>query len=117
MSGGSRLKSKRRTPRDTQEKMIPIEWSQSANKTKLAIVRRLMDINLSAALALISTIETETSRLSTYPESGRPGREQGTREPVISGTRYLVIYKIRSAGRMTILRLLHSAQRWPSFKE
>jgi len=97
--------------------MIQIEWSPSANKSKLAIVRRLMEVNLPAALALISTIETETSRLSTYPELGRLGRVQGTRELVISTTRYFVVYKIKSAGRITILRLLHSAQRWPAVKE
>lgn len=94
--------------------MNQIEWSPAANKAKLAIVLRLMNLNLAAALKLASAIESETNRLLIYPELGRPGRVPGTRELVIGGTRYLAIYKIKGAGRITILRLLHSAQRWPN---
>jgi len=93
--------------------MSQIEWSPAANKTKLAIVRGLMGANLQAALRLTVVIETKISRLTKFPELGRPGRLTGTRELVIGRTKYIAVYKISGAGRITILRLLHSAQRWP----
>jgi toxin ParE1/3/4 len=42
---------------------------------------------------------------------GRPGRVQGTRERVITGTPYLVVYRVRH--EVEILRVLHGAMRWP----
>jgi toxin ParE1/3/4 len=43
---------------------------------------------------------------------GRPGRVTGTRELVISGTPFVVIYRLQEQS-IEVLRLLHSAQQWP----
>jgi toxin ParE1/3/4 len=42
---------------------------------------------------------------------GRPGRVQGTRERIITGTPYIVVYRVRH--EVEILRVLHGAMRWP----
>jgi toxin ParE1/3/4 len=45
---------------------------------------------------------------------GRSGRVEGTRELVISRTRYLVVYRFEeTTDQILIVRLLHGAQRWP----
>jgi len=50
--------------------------------------------------------------LASFPETGRAGRREGTRELVIGKTPYLVPYRIRG-DRLEVLRVLHGRQRWP----
>ena len=52
------------------------------------------------------------SHLSEYPDMGRHGRRQGTRELVVPRTPFVIVYRIASE-RVEILRLLHGAQKWP----
>ena len=46
-----------------------------------------------------------------HPEVGREGRAPATREMVIGGTDYLIIYTIRKK-RLELLRVLHSKRLW-----
>jgi toxin ParE1/3/4 len=57
-------------------------------------------------------IEAAVDRLADYPESGRFGRVRGTYELVIVRTPLIMVYRIES-DTITILRVLHGAQRWP----
>jgi toxin ParE1/3/4 len=50
--------------------------------------------------------------LGRFPQRGRRGRKPGTRELVMAGLPYLVIYRIRG-DVIEIARILHGAQRWP----
>jgi addiction module RelE/StbE family toxin len=50
--------------------------------------------------------------LRDHPMTGRPGRAAGTRELVITGTRYLAIYTI-IAETVYIVHINHGAQQWP----
>jgi len=43
---------------------------------------------------------------------GRPGRIEGTRELVVSGTPYIAAYRI-VGDTVRVLRVLHGAQQWP----
>ncbi|HET6521471.1 MAG TPA: type II toxin-antitoxin system RelE/ParE family toxin, partial [Geminicoccaceae bacterium] len=51
--------------------------------------------------------------LAQHPESGRPGRVPGTRELVVSGTPYIVPYRVQG-NTVQILRVLHGARKWPT---
>jgi len=42
---------------------------------------------------------------------GRLGRVKGTRELVVSGTPYVICYRVEPDA-VVILRLLHGAQKW-----
>jgi addiction module RelE/StbE family toxin len=66
----------------------------------------------SAAKRLVEQIEDGVSQLSVHPLLGRPGRVPETRELVIAGTPFLVIYRAE-ARRVIILTVLHGARRWP----
>ncbi|MCK4790011.1 MAG: type II toxin-antitoxin system RelE/ParE family toxin, partial [Desulfobacteraceae bacterium] len=43
---------------------------------------------------------------------GRPGRVAGTRELVISGLPYIVVYTDQD-GMVVILRVMHTSLKWP----
>ena len=51
--------------------------------------------------------------LETFPNLGRVGRVQGTREIAFPPLPFVAIYELR-AGQIVVLRILHGAQRWPS---
>jgi plasmid stabilization system protein ParE len=81
--------------------------------------RRLEDIrewiaadNPAAAVRMIARIRTAVERLAIVSGAGRPGRVAGTRELVISGTPYIVPYRVKGEA-VQIITILHSAQRWP----
>lgn len=57
---------------------------------------------------LIDTIEL----LSNNPEIGRPGRVINTKELIVSGTPYIVPYRIKNEA-IEILRIFHCAMKWP----
>ena len=61
------------------------------------------------AARLLSAVEL----LGKQPSMGRPGRVARTRELVVSGTPYILPYRV-TAGVLEILRALHAARRWPA---
>lgn len=50
--------------------------------------------------------------LRAFPNRGRPGRVQGTRELVLTGP-FLAVYEVREED-VQVLRILHGARQWPS---
>jgi len=57
-------------------------------------------------------IQVQVESLADFPESGRPGHVEGTRELVIHRTPYIAAYRI-AGDTVRILRVLHGARRWP----
>lgn len=65
-----------------------------------------------AAYRLVNSLIDRTERLlAANPMIGRAGRVAGTRELVISGTSYIVAYRITED--VEILAVLHAARDWP----
>jgi toxin ParE1/3/4 len=69
--------------------------------------------NPDAAARIVDRIATSVDRLATHPASGRPGRVPGTRELVVTGTPYIVPYRVRGDS-VEILRVFHAARKWPA---
>ena len=92
--------------------MLALEWREAARADLLAIVDYISDDNVDAALRLLDEIEAKTEKLRHRPKLYRRGRVAGTREMVVRSN-YLVIYA-EDAQVVTILRILHAAQRWPA---
>jgi toxin ParE1/3/4 len=66
-----------------------------------------------AADAMVARIVDRAERqLSRLPDPGHPGRIAKPRELVISGTPYVLPYRI-VGDAVHILRVFHSARRWP----
>lgn len=91
--------------------MPELEWKAPAIADLTAIVDYIADDNPDAALALMDEIQDKVARLALHPKHCRPGRVPGTRELIVRPG-YIVIYA-ETPIRVTILRILHAAQRWP----
>ncbi len=70
--------------------------------------------NPRAAARLINDIHSKTARLlSANPFIGRVGEINGTRELVISGTPYVVAYRVKDT-QIEVLFVQHGAREWPA---
>ena len=65
-----------------------------------------------AAQAMAVRAQEGVEYLLQHPNLGRTGRVRGTRELVISGSPFVVIYRVRF-DQIQILRVLHHARKWP----
>ncbi|AEH88999.1 type II toxin-antitoxin system RelE/ParE family toxin [Mesorhizobium opportunistum] len=69
--------------------------------------------NPRAAARIVNDIHSKTTRLlSANPFIGRIGEIKGTRELVISGTPYIVAYRVKDT-QIEVLFVQHGAREWP----
>lgn len=94
---------------------MTIRWTQPANDDFLGIVTWIAAKNPDAAAMVGQRILVAVEALEEFPFRGRLGRSPGTRELVVAGLPYLVVYSIGSDEPRTlvILRVLHGAMLWP----
>lgn len=89
-----------------------IIWQKSAIENRDAQLDYIALDNPKAAIEQGDKIAKNIVKLIAFPKLGRAGRVKSTRELVISGTSFIVIYKI-SGDKIKILALLHGSQQWP----
>ena len=65
-----------------------------------------------AAGLVVQRVLSAVDALADQPGLGRPGRIPGTRELVVSKTRYVVPYRVRG-DTVEILRLFHTSRQPP----
>ncbi|OGW25254.1 MAG: toxin Y4kP [Nitrospirae bacterium GWC2_42_7] len=65
-----------------------------------------------ASNEISARIKKSVEILKENPGIGRPGRVPNTRELIITGTPYIVPYRVRR-NVIEILRVLHGAMKWP----
>ena len=91
---------------------MQLEWSIFAQADREAIFDYIEVDSPQAAITVDDRIREQVEGLMKFPEMGRPGRVDGTRELIIQRTPYIAAYSI--AGKtVRILRVLHGAQMWP----
>ncbi len=91
---------------------MKLVWSQRAAGDRLAIFIWIAEDDPRAAADVDERIEKAAQRLIDFPESGRPGRVDGTRELVIARTSYIAPYQI-VGDTVRMLRVIHGARMWP----
>ncbi|HLO86119.1 MAG TPA: type II toxin-antitoxin system RelE/ParE family toxin [Nostocaceae cyanobacterium] len=91
---------------------MQIKWLRQALRNLEQAYTYIVKENPQAAREVILKIQTATNQLENYPFMGRPGRIEGTRELVIAGTSYIVIYRVQEES-VQILRVLHTSKRYP----
>jgi toxin ParE1/3/4 len=89
-----------------------LEWSRLAQADRDAIFDYIEADSPQAAITVDDRIRVQVEGLVRFPESGRPGRVEGTRELVIDRTPYIAAYRV-AGDTVRILRVLHGAQQWP----
>ncbi|HEX7788929.1 MAG TPA: type II toxin-antitoxin system RelE/ParE family toxin [Afipia sp.] len=90
-----------------------LEWSPLAMDDRERIFDFIENDDPRAAMSVDERIAAQVLVLMRFPEGGRPGRIEGTRELVVRRTPYIVAYRV-DKDCVRILRVLHSAQLWPS---
>jgi addiction module RelE/StbE family toxin len=68
--------------------------------------------NSQAARRVINSIRQQTQSLIDYPDVGRPGRCEGTRELIINPYPYIVAYRIET-DEVQVLAVVHTSRHWP----
>ena len=89
-----------------------LEWSLFAQADREAIFDYIEADSPQAAIAVDDRIRVQVQGLVRFLRRGRPGRVEGTWEPVIHRTPYIAAYRI-AGDTVRILRVLHGAQQWP----
>jgi toxin ParE1/3/4 len=92
---------------------VRVKWLRAALADVDAVVDCLAGDNPAAADRMAGKIEHSVEQLADDPAMGRAGRVVGTRELVISGTPYVVAYRVRQET-IEVLCIFHAARRWPS---
>lgn len=91
---------------------MKVRWSAAAADDLEAITNYLFDKTPSNAARLVRKIFDASSNLKIFPNRGRVGKVEGTRELVLSSLPYVIVYQI-TGETLHIVRILHSAQDWP----
>jgi len=91
---------------------MELHWtSRAMNERDDDIYHYIARDNPAAAARLDALFKHRATSLLDHPQLGRPGRMPGTRELPVH-RHYLLIYDL-SDTQIRILRVLHTARRWP----
>ena len=90
---------------------MKIRWTQQAAEDLKAAYEYLNERNPNAADSVVERILSSIDFLEHYPHLGRSGRIDGTRELVVTGTPFIVGYRLRH-DQIEILGVLHAARKW-----
>jgi toxin ParE1/3/4 len=91
--------------------MKPV-WTKAAIRDLSQAREYIAHENTDAAREIALKIVDASERILQFPELGRIGRVNGTRELVVSGTQYLIIYRLKK-NAVHFLRVLHGRRKWP----
>jgi addiction module RelE/StbE family toxin len=65
-----------------------------------------------AARRVAERIHVASERLADFPQMGRRGSERGTREWVVRGLPYVIVYQILEGGdELLVLSVMHGARK------
>jgi len=91
---------------------VTIVWSRRAIEHLAHLREYIARDNPKAANRIANDLLEAVERLAKLPNLGRPGRVVGTRELVVSATRYIITYRLRG-DRLEIVAVFHARQKWP----
>jgi len=91
---------------------MEIRWSPQAAEDLERIAQRIHKDNPAAAREVAGTLYKGITELKTFPNRGRAGRIEGTRELVFPSLPYIVVYRLKDQA-VEIARIYHAAQDWP----
>jgi toxin ParE1/3/4 len=87
-------------------------WSRTTRADLEHIRSYIAEREPRAAAKVAQTILAAVEQLQSFPSTGRVGRVPGTRELVLSGTPYIVPYRVTERG-LEIIAVIHGRRRWP----
>lgn len=96
---------------------MQLKWTDLADSDLEKIEIHITQENspIVAIDVVMNIIDSVHLILPDHPRAGRQGRLKNTRELVIDGIPFIVIYREHiSTNCIEILRVLHDAQQWPT---
>lgn len=90
---------------------MKLRWLRSGSDSLRRHVSFIAAENPSAAARVRRHIRTVVLRLCQFPQSGRIGQVPETRELVVSGLPYVVVYRV-NGDTVEILRVVHMSMNW-----
>ena len=91
--------------------MLPIVWTEAAQRDLDEIVAYIAADNEAAAYLLQERIELSVQPASHHPYMFRSGKVDGTRE-IVAHPNYLVIYRI-TVTHIQVEAVIHARQKYP----
>jgi len=91
---------------------VRVNWLGAARANLIAVSEYIAQDNPDASAKTVVAITRAVESLKRFPAAGRPGRVPGTRELVVSGTPYIVPYRVRG-NIVEVLRVFHASRKWP----
>ena len=89
-----------------------VRWTTDAASDLEKIAERIAKDHPDAAIRTARTIYQGLAALRDFPNRGRIGRIEGTRELVFASLPYIAVYRVKSET-VEVLRIYHAAQDWP----
>lgn len=89
-----------------------VRWAPLAAEHLASAHVYLLENSPTVAEAQVERVLSAVDALERHPQLGRTGRVPGTRELVVTGTPFLVAYRIEEQ-EVQVLAVLHGARRWP----
>lgn len=89
-----------------------VRWTTTAQRDVESLTEYLVQRSPRGAARVVRAIYMRADRLGVEPYLGRVGAAPGTRERVVVGTQYIIVY-IVEANEVVIFRVIHGAQSWP----
>lgn len=98
---------------------MQLKWTDPADIDLEKIEAHIAQENspIVAIDVVMNIIDSTHLILPSHPRAGRQGRLKNTRELVIDGLPFIIIYRENiSTNCIEVLRVLHDAQQWPAAK-
>lgn len=90
-----------------------VYWTQPAVEDLLQISDyTLKHFGAAQARRTALAISSAAESISDFPSLGRTGRKSGTRELVIAGLPFVIVYRVRP-DVIEVVRVLHGSRKWP----
>jgi len=91
---------------------MQVRWTSPAVQDLEEITLYIERDSESAAQAVAKTLFDAANSLDLMPSRGRLGRIPGTRELVVPGFSYIIVYRVTSEA-VHIVHIYHGARNWP----
>jgi toxin ParE1/3/4 len=88
-----------------------VRWTTDAADDLERICDYIAETSPDSARRVARTIVEGVASLRAFPNRGRPGRVEGTRELVFAPLPFVAVYEVHD--EVQVLRVLHGAQQWP----
>ncbi|MFW5887984.1 MAG: type II toxin-antitoxin system RelE/ParE family toxin [Bacteriovoracia bacterium] len=91
---------------------IEVRWTKQALEDLESAREYVLDDNPSLLDSTIQQVLMVIQQIINFPDSGRVGRVQSTKELILTTIRFIIVYR-KNKNIVEILALLYQSRKWP----